>query len=73
MTDAIKLPENATALLFRHQSANWYAGMHYATSGSEAVVFSNVNADTSWIFRTANPTAASSTWNDVTPSMQIKN
>lgn len=48
------------------------SGMYYSTPGNEAMIFAHKNSVTSWMFATADPTAGTS-WQSLTPSMQIKN
>jgi len=73
MTGTIKTPNNTVPAMLLRDTSSYYAGVVYRTSGNEAVCFDNKNSGTSWIFRTKDPTANSASWNDVTPSMQIKN
>lgn len=48
------------------------SGVYHHTWGNESVVFANKNSATSWIFATADPTLQSN-WQNLTPSLQIKN
>ena len=48
------------------------SGMYYSTPGNEAMIFAHKNSVTSWIFATTDPTTGTS-WQSLTPSMQIKN
>ena len=63
--------DGANRLMFR-TNGSYASGMYYSTPGNEAHVFANVNAVTSWIFATTNPTSQTA-WTSLTPSMQIKN
>lgn len=72
MTGTLKFTENMQSMLLR-DNPSYYSGIGYATAGNEAVMFENINPVTSWIFRTNNPGSSGSTWDNITPSMQIKN
>ena len=52
--------DGANRLMFR-TNANYKSGIYYSTPGNESLVFGNVNAVTSWIFATVDPTAGTST------------
>ena len=75
MSGTLNLVENGSpSTLWRHGLEGYRSGVAYKTNGNEAVCFENENPVTSWIFRCYNSVSLSGTqWNDVTPSMQIKN
>ena len=74
MTGVINTPINAPAINLRTGHASYNGIISYRTSGNEAVCFDVQNAVTSFIFRTYDSRSnTSQTWNEVTPSMQIKN
>ena len=75
MAGTLNLVENGSpSALWRHGLEGYRSGVAYKTNGNEAVCFENENPVTSWIFRYYNSVSLSGTqWNDVTPSMQIKN
>ena len=72
MTGAITTIENQAGIILRGH-ASYLAGISYRTNGDEAMCFENKYAPASWIFRNKSPTSYSTSWTDVTPSMQIKN
>lgn len=73
MTGVINTVTNAPAINLRANHNNYNGIISYRTSGNEAVCFDVKNPVTSFIFRTNDGSGATSEWNQVTPSMQIKN
>jgi len=75
----ISFTRDKIAINFRPDSSSYYSKVQYMTAGNEALVFSNVNAVTSFIFKCGLNLADGSNWNsqfnatDKRPSVQIKN
>ena len=70
----ITFTPNRIALEFREYPSNTYSSrVEYMTRGNEALVFSNGNPVTSYIFKCGQFITNTSDWTDITPSMQIKN
>lgn len=74
MSGTINFAVNKLAMNFRNDTASYYTGIMYQTTGNEALVFAARNAVTSFMFKCGlDPTAmTSSTWTTTTPSVQIK-
>ena len=72
ISGTLNFDPNTRSICLRNENS-YYAGIGYATAGNESVLFENKNVVTSWIFRTNTPGASGSTWDNITPSMQIKN
>lgn len=68
-------PVNEVAINFRADHDSYYSKVQYMTSGNEALVFTNKNAVTSFIFKCGYDMGNGSNWystNIGTPSIQIK-
>lgn len=65
--------DGANYVLYRTHEL-WRSGYYYHTTGSEAVVFANKNASTSWIFVNAVDPTDRKDWTNLgqVPAMQIK-
>ena len=72
----INFTENKIALNFRPNSSSYYSKVQYMTSGNEALVFANVSAVTSFIFKCGYNLANGSNWGQSVigvPTVQMKN
>lgn len=75
MSGVINTPTNSPAINLRANHNDYNGIISYRTSGNEAVCFDVKNRVTSFIFRTRDSSGTAGTtseWNQVTPSMQIK-
>lgn len=74
MSGTINFTVNKLAMNFRNDTASYYTGIMYQTTGNEALVFAAKNAVTSFMFKCGlDPTTmTSSTWTTTIPSVQIK-
>ena len=73
----IEFIEGKLALEFRPNNSGYYSRVQYMTAGNEALVFSNANSVTSFIFKNGYTLANGIGWNTVfsatnRPSVQIK-
>lgn len=74
MTGTINLTATKLACNFRPNSSAYCTGIMHQTNGNEALVFAAANAVTSFIFKCGQDPIGmtSTTWANITPSMQIK-
>ena len=72
MRGTITLPINTTSLKFRDDST-WEVGTFYGNAGNEALTFYSKNAQTSFQFINDFKPESSSSWQTITPGLQIKN
>lgn len=77
MTGTINFTANKLACNFRSESgsSSFRSGIMHQSDGSEALVFAVARATTSFIFKCGQDPVGmtSSTWKNITPSMQIRN
>ena len=75
MTGTINFNKDMLACNFKGSDPIYDIGIMHQTSGNEALVFAAADIATSFIFKCGQKptTMTSSTWTNITPSMQIKN
>ena len=75
MTGTINFTVNKLACNFRSGSNSFRSGVMHQSDGNEALVFAVARATTSFIFKCGQDPVGmtSSTWKNITPSMQIRN
>ena len=68
----LTIGDGANRLMFRTNSA-YVNSIYYSTPGNEALVFATKNSVTSWMFATVTDPTAGTSWQNLTPTLQIKN
>ena len=63
--------DGANRLMFRTNSS-YVNGIYYSTPGNEALVFATKNPVTSWMFAAMSDPTAGTSWQNLTPALQIK-
>lgn len=63
--------DGTNRLMFRTNSG-YVNGVYYSTPGNEALIFATKNPVTSWMFATVSDPTAGTSWQNLTPALQIK-
>lgn len=63
--------DGANRLMFR-TNVSYVNGIYYSTPGNEALVFATKNPVTSWMFAAMSDPTAGTSWQNLTPALQIK-
>ena len=72
MIGTITLYENSTSLKFR-KASDYEVGTFYGSGGNEALTFYSVSKNTSFQFINGSKPESSTSWQTITPGLQIRN